>query len=132
MYILVSAVEPKAGSIVVELVLVDRRQPGISPFMFSVAGTAGLVFKAAMQAHLGCDISGNLLVAVQAQPNLRPLVETDMAPGAFVLVFRVPCYHLAWHQGVLEGRLPRCCYREEYRQHQQQVPHERLNTCERR
>jgi hypothetical protein len=66
MNVLVSAIEPEPGSIVVELVLVYRRQPGIASFMFSVAAAAGMVFKVAMQAYFGCDVSGNILVAVHA------------------------------------------------------------------
>jgi hypothetical protein len=101
---------------------------GTAPFVFGVATAAVIVVKLAVQPGLAADVGRNVLVAVEAQPVLRFLVEADMALLAVLLVLGVPGDHLAGHQDLFD-RLRLCAANADQRSEPDEKTAQPVNTC---
>ncbi|MBK7471988.1 MAG: hypothetical protein IPI73_16640 [Betaproteobacteria bacterium] len=99
---------------VVERPFVEARDLHVASLVIGVTGAAWLRLRAAMESLLRADVTGDILVAVQAQLVLRRLVELHMAVPALLLVLRMARDDLARHQHALDGlraggRSQPCC-----------------------
>ena len=98
----VLAGERETGLRVVEAPLGNRRDVHVAPFMVGVTGAARLRREPAMKAVLLAEITGDLLVTVEAELVLRQLVELDVALFALLLDFRVPCDDFPGHEDAFQ------------------------------
>ena len=92
------------GRGVVELVFVERRDVHVAALVLGMAAAARLDLDASVQALVPRDVLRHGLVAIEAEPVLRALVEAHVAIGAFALELRVAGDDLAGHERAFELR----------------------------
>ncbi len=103
------APEREIRGLVIEVLSIQPDDILVPAFMIGVAMLAFAslyVTTPAMEAGLGFDICGDLLVARQAQANLRGFAERFVTILAFFLVFGVALNDLAGHHQLLENIRP--------------------------
>ena len=113
-----AALEREISELVVEGLLVERRDVHVTPLVLGVADAAFLLRDASVVTLLLDRVLGHLFVAVETQSALRALLEAHVALLAVALEIGVAFNHLARHDHVLDrvGKCPRMPHSGQNRQ----------------